>query len=419
MPSQPQSSLFAYAREQSRPRPLAEQLRPKTLSDFVGQESLFGAGAPLRNLLDGRALTSMILWGPPGVGKTTLARLIALNSEIGEGEQRRKTRFVELSAVHSGLKELREAIEAAKEAGQLYGEQTVLFIDEIHRYSKTQQDALLPYVENGSITLIGATTENPSFQVISALLSRVLVVRLSALQPEQVRQILQRAEAVLSVQLDSAAQDYLIRYANGDARSALTLLDIARSCAPSGGAITAELLGQLAQQRAVQYDRDGDAHYDHASAFQKSLRGSDPNAALYWLGKMISAGEDPRFIARRLIICASEDVGNADPMALVLAVNAMNAVEKIGLPEGRIPLAQATLYVAQAQKSNQAVLAIDAVLNDIERNGHSYPVPAHLRDSHYKGAKAYGHGVGYVYTHDQPDVPQQFLPDELKEKRYI
>jgi putative ATPase len=360
------------------------------------------------------SLTSLIFWGPPGVGKTTLARLIANHASA---------RFIELSAVSSGIADLRKAVESAKETLNLEQRQTVLFIDEIHRYSKTQQDALLPYVENGTITLIGSTTENPSFQVIPALLSRLLVVRLNYLERDDIRCLLQRGLTCLQpVEVPDDAMQFIVDYANGDGRSALTLLETAWQCAPlkdNMRCITVEHLEQLAQQNRLNYDRQGDEHYDHASAYQKSMRGSDADAALYWLGKMIAAGEDPRFIARRLMVTASEDVGNADPMALLIAVSAAQAVETLGLPEGRIPLAQATLYVAQAPKSNQTVCAIDRVLDDIRRCGKSYPVPLHLRDTHYQGASAYGHGMGYTYTHDQPDRPQTFLPDALIGTRYV
>lgn len=408
------ANLLDLLGEQHRKTPLAEQLRPKTLAGFVGQKSVLGERAPLRNLIEARHLTSLIFWGPPGVGKTTLARLIAENSGA---------RFVELSAVSSGIADLRRVVEEAREALNLSQKHTVLFIDEIHRYSKTQQDALLPYVENGTVTLMGATTENPSFQVIPALLSRVLVVRLEHLGREDVLELLRRGVDKLStVTISEAALDYLVNYANGDGRSALNLLETASLCAPQKEGmryIDVELLEQLAQQGRLNYDRDGDAHYDHASAYQKSLRGSDPDAAIYWLGKMIAAGEDPRFIARRLMVTAAEDVGNADPMALVLAVSAAEAVERLGLPEGRIPLAQATIYVARAKKSNQAIVAVDKALHDIQRQGKNYPVPLHLRDAHYKDAGRYGHGVDYVYTHDHPEVKQRFLPDALQGTTYV
>jgi putative ATPase len=407
-------NLLDVLAEQNRRIPLAEALRPKTLEDYLGQAEVVGEGTPLRNLFEAKNLISLILWGPPGVGKTTLARIIAQNSNA---------QFLELSAVNTGIKELREAVGQAEETLKISGNRTVVFIDEIHRYSKTQQDAILPHVENGTILLMGATTENPCFQVIPALLSRVLVVRLNYLGREQMTALIKRGMKHLgNLSLQREAMDFFIDYANGDGRSLLNLLEIAALCAPvedGKRVIRVELLEQVAQQSRLNYDRQGDEHYDHASAYQKSMRGSDPDAALYWLGKMIAAGEDPRFIARRLLVTASEDIGLADPMALLLAQSAAEAVERLGMPEGRIPLAHATVYCARAKKSNHAKAAIDEVLSDIQRHGNSFPVPKHLRDSHYKGAEAFGHGVGYIYSHDHPDAPQTFLPDELVGKRYL
>ncbi len=408
------ANLLDLLGNQYKRTPLAEQLRPTKIQDFVGQKSVLGENAPLRNLINSKSLTSLLFWGPPGVGKTTLARLIAENS----GAQ-----FVELSAVSSGIADLRKVVEGARETLNLAQKQTVLFIDEIHRYSKTQQDALLPYVENGTLILIGSTTENPSFQVISALLSRVLVIRLNYLNREEITTLVNRGvEKLNTLETSDKAISFIVDYANGDGRSALNLLETAYLCAPLENGkriLTIELLEQLAQQNRLNYDRNGDEHYDHASAYQKSMRGSDADAALYWLGKMIAAGEDPRFIARRLLVTASEDVGNADPMALVLANAASQVVEKLGFPEARIPLAQATIYVAKAKKSNQTIMAIDAVLHDIQKEGNSFEVPSHLKDSHYQDAQKYGHGIGYLYSHDHPMTEQTFLPTELIGKRYL
>jgi len=416
-------NLLDVLAEQNRQTPLAELMRPKTLDDFMGQEEILGPATPLRNLIETRQLISLIFWGLPGVGKTTLARIIAHNSSA---------RFIELSAVNSGIKELRDAVAEAQETLKLSGSTTVVFIDEIHRYSKTQQDAILPYVENGTIILMGATTENPSFQVIPALLSRVLIVRLKALGREQMKSLIKRGIVFLGktrqkVTIAHDAIGFIADYANGDGRSALNLLETAFKCAPfykdetgvESRLIELSLLEQLAQQNRLNYDRQGDEHYDHASAYQKSMRGGDPDAAIYWLGKMIAGGEDPRFIARRLMITASEDVGLADPQAFQLAVAAAEAVDRVGLPEGRIPLALATIYTARAAKNNSAIEAIDAALADIMHKGHNYPVPPHLRDSHYSGAKGYGHGVGYQYTHETPEQAQDFLPPELLHKRYV
>lgn len=417
--------------DQHRPMPLAERCRPKTLSEIVGQGHILGdasqqpSGAPLspiRQLIESRSLMSLMLWGPPGVGKTTLARLIADYTEA---------QFVQLSAVSSGVAELRQVVQQAEALLASTGQPTMLFIDEIHRYSKTQQDALLPYVERGTVYLIGATTENPSFQVVPALLSRMLLVRLNYLEPEEIQRLIQRgldqlALEGITVLFADGVMDFLVHYANGDGRSALQLLDVAVQGTPFTGEVegqkrlTLEQLELLAQQNRLNYDRQGDEHYDHASAFQKSLRGSDADAAIYWLAKMIAAGEDPRFIARRLVVTASEDVGNAAPYALTMALSAAEAAERLGWPEARIPLAQATIYVAHAKKSNQAIVAIDRALADIQRHGKSYPVPPHLKDSHYKDAKTkYGHGVGYVYSHAHPEVAQSFLPDPLVGTRYV
>ncbi len=425
-------NLLDLLADSHRQTPLPEMMRPQGLDDFLGQEDILGPGTPLRNLIDSRQLISLIFWGLPGVGKTTLARIIAKNS----GAQ-----FIELSAVNSGIKELREAVTQAEETLKTSGSPTVVFIDEIHRYSKTQQDAILPFVENGTILLMGATTENPSFQVIPALQSRVLVVRLKALEREHMKTLVKRGVVYLgktrqTIAISHEAIGFMVDYANGDGRSALNLLETAFKCAPQtqppnpenaepgkvwtpSRQIEVSLLERIAQQNRLNYDRQGDEHYDHASAYQKSMRGGDADAAIYWLAKMIAGGEDPRFIARRLMVTASEDVGLADPQAFQLAVAAAESVDRLGLPEGRIPLALATIYTANAPKNNAAISAIDAAIKDITKNGHNYGVPANLRDTHYSGAEAYGHGQGYVYTHSHPEQDQQFLPDALIDRRYV
>ena len=394
--------------------PLAELLRPKTLEEYLGQTQVVGENSAFLNLLKSGRLFSCIFWGPPGCGKTTLARLIATKTSSD---------FIELSAVSSGVKDIKDCVERAKE-NLRYQKKTILFIDEIHRYSKTQQDALLPYLENGTFFLIGSTTENPSFQVVPALLSRVQVVMLKPIDDENIRNIVAKGFTFLSnkygaIDMKSEILDFIVKYANGDARLALNLVENAFFASDFDGkkrTLSMEIIENLAQEKRIGYARQ--EHYDCASAFQKSLRGSDKNGAIYWLAKMIAGGEDPRFIARRLIVCAAEDVGNADSMALVVAMNAYRAVELIGMPEGRIPLAQAVEYVADAPKSNRAIMAVDAALSDI-MSGLDFPPPIHLRDAHYKDAKKYGFGKGYIYTHDNPEAYQQFLPDELKDKKYF
>lgn len=407
-------NLFDNLENSNKQVPLAEILRPKTLEAFLGQNQIVGENAAFLNLIRSGRLFSCIFWGPPGCGKTTLARLLATNTN---------SEFIELSAVTSGIKDIKECVEKAKESLR-YNKKTILFIDEIHRYSKTQQDALLPHIENGTIFLIGSTTENPSFQVVPALISRVQVLRLKPIDDENIKNIVEKGFKFLSekhgvITLKTEILDYISRYAGGDARLALNLVEnsfFAADYADNKRNLTLEILENLAQEKRIQYAQQ--EHYDCASAFQKSLRGSDRNAAIYWLAKMIVAGEDPRFIARRLIVCASEDVGNADPMALVVAMNAYRAVELTGMPEGRIPLAQAVEYVASAPKSNKTIMAIDAAIADISM-GLDFSPPMHLRDAHYKDAKNYGFGVGYVYSHDHPEIKQQFMPDELKDKNYF
>ena len=408
------NSLFSELEKQNKQIPLAELLRPQTLEEFMGQSNVISEHSPLLNLLNTGRLFSLILWGTPGCGKTTLARLIAKSANAD---------FIELSAVTSGVKEIKDAVERAKE-GLRAGVKTILFIDEIHRYSKTQQDALLPYLEDGTLFLIGSTTENPSFQVIPALLSRIQVIRLNTLDDTSMKKIIMRgfeylAKNYLPMNCETGVIDFIINLARGDARSALNIVEnayFASDLTDNKRNLTVKTIEEICQQRNTRYSRD--EHYDCASAFQKSLRGSDPNAAIYYLAKMIASGEDPRFIARRLIVCAAEDVGLADPNALNVAVNAYRAVEHLGLPEGRIPLALAVIYVAKAKKSNKAIVAIDKALSDIS-NGKDFPPPMHLRDSHYKDAEKYGFGVGYVYTHSAPEVEQQFLPDEMYGVKYV
>ena len=406
--------LFTQLEEANKQVPLAEVLRPKSIDDFLGQSNVVAPNSPILNMLKAQRLFSLIFWGTPGCGKTTLARLIATSVNA---------QFIELSAVSSGIKEIKETVEKAKEALRV-GQKTVLFIDEIHRYSKTQQDALLPYIENGTFFLIGSTTENPSFQVIPALISRVQVIRLNPINDISMSKIINKGFSYLEktyqpIQYDDEVIKFIVNIARGDARCALNLVEnsyFASNLSNDTRLLTIDILESITQQRNTKYSQQ--EHYDCASAFQKSLRGSDANAAIYYLAKMIEAGEDPRFIARRLIVCAAEDVGIADPNAMNIAVSAYKAVEIIGLPEGRIPLANAVVYVANAPKSNKACVAIDLALADIE-SGNDFPPPMHLRDSHYKDAEKYGFGKGYIYTHDAPDQYQQFLPDELVCKTYL
>ena len=407
------NNLFTELENQNKQIPLAEILRPKTLEDFLGQSNVISSRSPLLNLLKTNRLFSLILWGTPGCGKTTLARLIATKTNAA---------FIEISAVTSGVKDIKDAVDKAKE-NLRSGVKTILFIDEIHRYSKTQQDALLPHLENGTLFLIGSTTENPSFQVVPALLSRLQVIRLNSIDDESMAKIIKRGFSYLAtnytlMECESGVLDFIINLARGDARYALNITEnayFASDLRDNKRILTVKTIEEICQQRNTRYSRQ--EHYDCASAFQKSLRGSDPDAAIYYLAKMIVAGEDPRFIARRLIVCASEDIGNADPNAFNIAVNAYRAVELLGLPEGRIPLAQAVIYVAKAPKSNEAICAIDDAISDIT-NGKDFAPPMHLRDSHYKDASKYGFGVGYVYTHAASDAEQQFLPDELVGRKY-
>ena len=416
------ASLFDSAAGPDRPgAPLAVRMRPRDLSELVGQQHLVGGGSPLRRLLEGDpdAAVSVILWGPPGTGKTTLASMVS--TATGR-------RFVELSAVTAGVKDVREVIDGARSALGMHGRGTVLFVDEVHRFSKTQQDALLPAVENGWVTLIAATTENPSFSVVSPLLSRSLVLTLLPLDDDDLRRLVDRALADprgLDGQLGitEAAMDHLLRVAGGDARRCLTAVEAAAGLVLStrgrGSVVDVEDVEVAVQTAAVRYDRDGDQHYDVISAFIKSLRGSDVDASLHYLARMLEAGEDPRFIARRLMILASEDIGMADPSALHTAVAAAEAVALLGMPEGRLTLAHATIHLALSPKSNAVIAAIDAAQADV-RAGRIGTVPTHLRDAHYPGARDHGHGSDYRYPHDAPDgiVAQQYLPDPLVGRRY-
>jgi putative ATPase len=395
--------------------PLAVRMRPRTLDEVVGQDHLTGAGSPLRKLAEQDAPMSVLLWGPPGTGKTTLAYVVS---------QVTRRRFVELSAVSAGVKDVRAAIDAARTELGLTGAQTVLFIDEVHRFNKAQQDALLPAVENRWVSFIGATTENPSFSVVGPLLSRSLLLTLQPLGDEDMRVVIDRALADErglggAVTLGDGVTEQLVRVAGGDARRALTYLEATALGEPGGAVIDLAALERAVDRAAVRYDRDGDQHYDVISAFIKSIRGSDADAALHYLARMIEAGEDPRFIARRLIVHASEDVGMADPTAIGVAVAAAQAVEFVGLPEARINLAQAVIHLSLAPKSNSVIRAIGAAEADI-RAGLTGSVPPHLRDAHYPGAARLGHGRGYIYPHDHPDavVPQTYAPAPVAGRQY-
>jgi putative ATPase len=411
------TDLFDYSMQERlrREAPLAARMRPQSLDEFVGQEEILGEGRLLRRAIEAdRLFSSIILWGPPGSGKTSLAEVIANKTQ---------SQFEILSAVLAGKAELRTVIENAVERRRLYHRRTILFVDEVHRWNKAQQDALLPHVENGTVTLIGATTENPYFEVIGALVSRSRIFQLRPLRDEDVRRIIERALkdpergfGERQVRLEETALEHLIHVAGGDARNALNALELAVESTPPDSQgmvqITLEVAQESIQRRAVLYDKDGDAHYDTISAFIKSVRGSDPDAALYWLAKMLYAGEDPRFILRRLIILAGEDIGLADPNGLVVASAAVNAFDFIGLPEGIYPIVHATLYLATAPKSNSATSYFKAY-RKIEEDG-LVEVPDHLKDNN-RDAEALGHGKGYLYPHEGPGhyLPQQYLPREL------
>jgi len=411
--------LFAAsaARERRRTAPLADRMRPRTLDEFVGQEHLLGAGRILREIVERGAVQSLILWGPPGTGKTTLAHLVA-----GAAQHE----FVAFSAVLSGVKELRQLIDEARDRQALHGRGTILFVDEIHRFNKAQQDAFLPHVEDGTIVLIGATTENPSFEIIAPLLSRTRVLVLEPLTPEQIGRVLDRAMedrerglGASALTLPDDVRDFLAARAHGDARVALGALEVAAALAGRRRELTLELVEESLQQKALLYDKTGEEHYNVISAFIKSLRASDPDAAVYWLMRMLEAGEDPLFVARRMIVFAAEDVGNADPQALQVAVAAKDAFHFVGLPEGRIPLAQAATYLATAAKSNASYRAMLAATAAVKEHG-ALPVPLQLRNAPTPLMKGLGYGSGYRYPHDYEGavVEQTCLPDALADARF-
>lgn len=414
--------LFEYNRSLrgNADSPLAARMRPKTLEEFVGQEHIVGKDKLLYRAIKGDRISSVIFYGPPGTGKTTLAKIVANTT---------KSEFHQINATTAGIKDIKDVVTHAKDQQGMYGTKTILFIDEIHRFNKTQQDALLPHVEDGTIILIGATTENPYFEVNKALVSRSAIFQLNPLEQKDIEKLLkwaiedvERGMGAYQGEIDDDALAFLADTANGDARTALNALELSILTTDKGENgkihITLSIAEECIQKRALNYDKNGDNHYDTISAFIKSMRGSDPDAALYYLAKMIYAGEDPKFIARRVVICASEDVGNADPHALQLAVAAMQAVNFIGLPEGRIPLAQAVTYVACAPKSNAAYVGIDKALVDV-KNTRIRTVPPHLKDAH-NGSKELGNGIGYQYAHAYPNhyVKQQYLPDELEGTTY-
>ena len=411
--------LFEYAREKQKETesPLASRLRPETLEEVVGQQHIIGKDKLLYRAIKADKLTSVIFYGPPGTGKTTLAKVIANATSA---------KFCQINATVAGKKDMEAVVEEAKRTRGMYQQKTILFIDEIHRFHKGQQDYLLPFVEDGTVILIGATTENPYFEVNRALISRSTVFELKPLSLEEIEVLIRRAVydekkgmGSYHAEIEADALQFLADMAGGDARLALNAVELAvlttKRSVDGMIHLTLEVVSECIQKRVVRYDKDGDNHYDTISAFIKSMRGSDPDAAVYYLAKMLYAGEDIRFIARRIMICASEDVGNANPMALTVAVSAAQAVERIGMPEAQIILSQAVLYVASAPKSNAAVMAISKAMESVQTKRTS--VPAHLQDAHYGGHENLGHGVGYRYAHDYPNhyVKQQYLPDEIKE----
>ena len=413
--------LFDYMRESKKETesPLASRMRPTTLDEVVGQQHIIGKDKLLYRAIRADKLSSVIFYGPPGTGKTTLARVIANTTSAV---------FTQLNATAAGKKDMEDVIAQAKDNQGMYGKKTILFIDEIHRFNKGQQDYLLPFVEDGTVILIGATTENPYFEVNSALISRSVIFELKPLGKEDIKTILYRAVTdpvkgmgSYRAQIDPEALDFLGDIANGDARAGLNAVELGILTTERGEDgiihITLDVAQECIQRRAVRYDKSGDNHYDTISAFIKSMRGSDPDAAVYYLARMLYAGEDIKFIARRIMICASEDVGNADPMAMVVAASAASEVERVGMPEAQLILAQAVIYVATAPKSNASCIAIEKAMAEVEQ-GQTPPVPVHLQDSHYKGSAKLGHGLGYLYAHDFPHhyVRQQYLPDGLEGK---
>ncbi|MCC3145352.1 replication-associated recombination protein A [Halanaerobium sp. Z-7514] len=414
-------NLFENLNQDKKDQPLAYRMRPRNLEEFFGQKDIVGKNKLLSRAIKADRLQSLIFYGPPGTGKTSLAQVIANQTEA---------EFVKLNAVTSGVKDIREVIKKAKSNRSLYNKKTILFIDEIHRFNKSQQDALLPSVENGTLIMIGATTENPYFEVNSPLLSRSRIFRLEKLAAEQIFEILKKAlvnkeRGLGKLEVNLAEKDlrFIAELADGDARVALNTLELAVLTTPpdKNGQINIdkEIIEDSMQKRILNYDNNGDMHYDVISAFIKSMRGSDPDAAIYWLARMIVSGEDPKFIARRVVIHAAEDVGMADPTALIIAESAARAVEQIGFPEARIPLAEAVIYIATAPKSNSVIKAIDKAVNYVENHGAA-SVPPHLRDSHYSGAEDLGHGLDYKYPHNYEKnyVEQDYLPDELTQEDF-
>lgn len=410
--------LFSYMREQNMEKeaPLAARMRPQTLDEIVGQSDIIGKGKLLYRAIQADKLSSIILYGPPGTGKTTIAHVIANTT---------KSSFTQINATAAGKAEMEKVISEAKERRGTSDQKTILFIDEIHRFNKGQQDYLLPFVEDGTVVLIGATTENPYFEVNGALLSRSVIFELKPLKACDIKILIERAVydndkgmGSFDAVIDDDAEDFLAEISNGDARHALNAIELAVLTTDRSGDgkihITLDIARECIQKRTARYDKSGDNHYDTASAFQKSLRGSDPDAASYYLARMICAGEDPKFIARRMMVCASEDVGNADPQAMVMAASCAQTVERVGMPEARIVLSQTANYIACAPKSNSSVCAIDEAIEEVQNSG-DLAIPAHLQDAHYKSASKLGHGTGYMYAHDYKNdyVKQQYLPYEL------